>query len=61
MVVFPGKTPTDNALDDQVIGRSGRTHAHPKVEFPLRPQIDVNGGEELLLLIFQGIGTVRDP
>lgn len=59
MVVSPGKTPADNALDNQVIGRPGRTHSHSEVKFPLRPQVEVNGWEELLLLIFQWIETIQ--
>jgi Biopolymer transport protein ExbD/TolR len=40
----------ENTRDDQVIGRSGCAHPNSKVEFPLRPQVDVDGWEELLLL-----------
>jgi hypothetical protein len=53
--VRPGKTPSDNAFDDEMVGRARGAHTHTEVELPLRPEIDVNGGEELLLLVFQGI------
>ena len=59
VAVYPGKAPPKNAPDDQVIGRSGRAHPNSKVEFPLRPQVVVDGWEELLLLILQGIETVQ--
>ena len=51
--------PSDNALDDQVIGGSGCADAHAKVEPPLWTQIDVNGRKKLLLLIVEWT-EVRD-
>jgi hypothetical protein len=51
--VGPGKAPSDNTLDDQVIGGSGCADAHAKVELPLWIQIDVNGRKKLLLLIVE--------
>ena len=59
MVVCPGEATAENAFDDQVIGRSGRADPNSKVEFPLWPQVDIDGREELLLLIPQGIETVQ--
>jgi hypothetical protein len=61
--VRPGKTPSDNALDDEMVGRAGRAHTDTEVELPPRPEIDVNDGEKLLLLVFQGIesGKASNP
>ena len=59
MVVRPGKAPSDNALDDQVIGGSGCADAYSKVELPLWTQIDVDGRNELLLLFVEWT-EVRD-
>jgi hypothetical protein len=50
-----GKTPSDNAFEDEMVGRARGAHTDTEVERPLRPEIEVNGGEELLLLVFQGI------
>jgi hypothetical protein len=51
----PGKSAADDALDDQVIGGARRSDADSEVELPLRTEIDVDAGEELLLLIAQSI------
>ena len=58
-VVPPRKAASDNALDDEMICRSCYAHPYPKVEFPLRSQVEVNGRKELLFLIFQGIEPVQ--
>ena len=51
----PGKTPTDDAFDDEMVGRAPGAHTDTEVGLPLRPEINVNVGEKLLLLVFQGI------
>src|SRR5579863_450909 len=53
--VRPRKAPADDALHDEMISGSGRTHTDSKIEFPLRPEVDVNTGEKLLLLISRWI------
>src|SRR5579863_3134150 len=47
----PRETPAHDAFDDQVIGGSGCADADSKVELPLWPQIEIDGRNELLLLI----------
>jgi hypothetical protein len=42
-------------LHNQVIRAAGHSEANPKVNFPLRCEIQINGGKDLLLLISQGI------
>src|SRR5580698_6253259 len=53
VVACQGKTPTNDALNNQMIGGSSRADSHSKVELPLWSQIEVNGRNELLLLIPQ--------
>src|SRR5271167_635434 len=53
LVVRPGEAPPEDAFDDQVIGGRGCADADSEVELPLRPQIEVNGRNELLLLIVE--------
>jgi hypothetical protein len=38
-----------------MVGRARGAHTDTEVELPLRPEINVNVGEKLLLLVFQGI------
>ena len=40
-----------NHFDDQVVGRARHPDAHPGVELPFRTQVQIDGREELLLLI----------
>src|SRR5947207_5281589 len=53
--MLPVKPPSDDALHDQVVGRASHTDTHAEVEFPLRPEVHVNGREELLLLLAQTV------
>jgi len=53
--VGPRKSPAYNAFNDEVVGGTGRPDAHSQVELPLRTEIHIDGGEELLLLISQRI------
>ena len=53
--MVPIEAAADDTFHDQVIGGTGDANAHAEVEFPLRSEIYVNRGEELLLLLAQGI------
>ena len=57
MIMMPRETPPNDALDNEVVGRGGRSYPHSEVELPLRPKIDVDSRKELLLLIMQWIKT----
>src|SRR5579863_649211 len=59
VVTCPGKTPTNNALNNQMIGGSSRADADTEVELPVWPQIEINRGDKLLLLIVEG-AEIRD-
>ena len=59
LIVRPGESPAEDALDDQMVSGSGRADPNSEVEFPLRPQIEINGREQLLLLILQRIEAVQ--
>ena len=39
--VRPGKTPSDDAFDDEMVGRARAAHADTEVELALPPEIDV--------------------
>jgi hypothetical protein len=41
----------DDAFEDEVVGRAGKSHAESEINFPLRREIQVNGGEYLMLLL----------
>src|SRR5947209_747456 len=45
------KTVAENHLGNQVIRRTRHTHTEAKIDFPLGGEIQVNGGEDLLLLL----------
>src|SRR5258708_1347106 len=45
------KPVAENHLGNQVIRRTRHTHTEPKIDFPLGGEIQVNGGEDLLLLL----------
>src|SRR5229473_598582 len=45
------KTVAENHLGNQVIRRTRHTHTEAKIDFPLGREIQVNGGEDLLLLL----------
>src|ERR1700674_3866578 len=55
VIVGPGEAPPEDALDNQMIGGSGCADADSEVELPLRPQIEVNRRNELLLLLVEWI------
>jgi hypothetical protein len=38
-------------LHNQVVRAAGHSEANPKINFPLRCEIQINGGKDLLLLI----------
>src|ERR1700722_9525990 len=38
-----------------MVGGSGRAYSDPEVELPVRPQIEINGRDKLLLLLVQRI------
>ena len=42
--------PSDDSFDDQVIGGTSYTHTHAKIQFPVRGNIQIDGGKKLLLL-----------
>src|SRR4029077_9480154 len=46
-------------LHDQVIGGARRSDADSEVELPLRAEVDVDAGEELLLLIAQSVESAQ--
>src|SRR6266478_6380839 len=45
------KPVAENHLGNQVIRRTRHTHTKPKIDFPLGGEIQVDGGEDLLLLL----------
>src|SRR5260370_8341045 len=45
------KPVAENHLGNQVIRRTRPTHTEPKIDFPLGGEIQVDGGEDLLLLL----------
>lgn len=57
----PGKTPSNNALHDQVIGGVRGTCADAEVKFPLRSEVQINRRKELLLLISKRIESGKRP
>ena len=44
------KSPSDDHFKDKMIGASGHSNAHTKVEFPLRRNVEVDGWKNLMLL-----------
>lgn len=53
--MWPFESATNDAFHDQMVGGASCSYADSKVEFPLRAEIDVDGREELLLLIAERI------
>ena len=49
------KTIAHNHLHEETVGRGRQADAHPDVAFPLRPEIEIHHGKELLLLLAQWI------
>ena len=58
-LVGPGETAAHNALNDQVVGGAGDADSDTEVELPVRRKIQIDGGEELLLLVVEAI-EIRD-
>src|ERR1700728_1856512 len=58
-LVSPIEAAAENAFHDPVVGGGCRAHAYAKVDLPLRRDIQIDGREELLLLIMQA-GNVGD-
>ena len=50
-VLAPGETPANNSFDDQVVCGRSCPQADTKVNLPLRRDIQITYGEDLLLLI----------
>src|SRR5260370_2213412 len=49
------ETIAENHLGNQVIGRTRYTNTQPKIKFPLGRKIQVDGGQDLLLLLADGV------
>jgi hypothetical protein len=45
------KAIADDAFEDEVVGRAGKSPAEAEIDFLLRGEVQVNGGEYLLLLL----------
>ena len=65
----PREPSANNALDDQVVSGGRRPNPDSEIELPLRAEVDVNRGKELLLLLMQRVessqwavrGVVLEP
>src|SRR5437868_12000094 len=51
----PGEAAADNSFDDEMVGGARGSHAHTEVKLPFGREVEVNGREELLLLVAQWI------
>src|SRR2546422_6656432 len=51
------KTVAENHLGNQVVRRPRHTHTEPKIDFPFAREIQVNGGEDFLLLLADCVET----
>ena len=49
----PIKVPSQDALDDQMVGASGCAHSSADIDFPLRGDEQIYNRENLLLLVVQ--------
>src|SRR5216684_2121520 len=49
------ETVAEDHLRKQVIRGTRHAHTHPKIDFPFGREIQINGGEDLLLLLADGI------
>src|SRR6266568_8905261 len=47
--------PTNDHLDDQMVGVARHAYSDAKVELPIRRHVEINRGKNLLLLVTQGI------
>src|SRR5580658_3044101 len=56
------KAIADDSFEDQMVGRAGKSHTESEIDFPLRREIQVNRGEDLLLLLmnWQEVGSGPD-
>ena len=57
----PVEAAAEDALDDEVVGRRGGAYAYADVDLPLRRDVEVGDGEDLLLLVVQLAGDVMRP
>src|SRR5260370_2924011 len=55
------KTITDDAFQNQVVGRAGKSYAESEINFPLRREIQVDGGKNLVLLLMNREESVAGP
>src|SRR5260370_42452358 len=55
------KTITDDAFQNQVIGRAGKSYAESEINFQLRREIKVDGGKNLVLLLMNRGESVAGP
>src|SRR5260370_39832080 len=48
------ETIAEDHFGDQVIGGTSRADAQPEIDFPLRGEVEVHGGKDLVLLLEGG-------
>src|SRR6185437_15615629 len=58
VVVAPIEPPAEDPFDNPVIGACGRSHANAEVDLPFWRNIQIDGREDLLLLVVKA-GDVR--
>src|ERR1700674_5073032 len=55
------ETIAENHLGDEVIGRSRHSNTDAEIDFPLRCEIKINGGKNLVLLLRHRIESCCRP